>query len=72
MPPPIHPSVADVVHRRGSQAAAETALELPASVQELHVGVHVGFARAAPDWARPSKVNCLHPRPNSAQVLTKP
>lgn len=72
MPPPINASVADVVDRRGSQAATEAALELPASVQEVHVGVHVGFAGAAPDGPRLSKVDCLHPRPDSAQVTNTP
>ena len=64
MPPPINASVADVVHRRRGQGPTEAALELSASVQELHVRVHVGFAGAAPDGPRLSKVNCLHPKPS--------
>lgn len=65
MPPPINTSVADVVHRRGSQGPTEAALELPASVQELHVRVHVGLAGTASDRPRVPKVNCLHPKPSS-------
>lgn len=65
MPPSINTSVADVVHRRGSQGSTEAALELPASVQELHVRVHVGLAGTASDRPRVPKVNCLHPKPSS-------
>ena len=65
MPPTINASIADVVHRRGSQGPTEAALELPASVQEVHVRVHVRFAGAAPHRPRVSKVNCLYPKPSS-------
>ena len=67
MPPPINASIADVVYRRGGQGPTEAALELPASVQEVHVRVHVGLAGAAPDRPRVSKVNCLHRKPSSGE-----
>ena len=60
MPPPIHPSVADIVQRSAGDAVAEAALELAAPVCELHMGAHVGLALAAPNWSSLAKVDNLY------------